>query len=204
MSWASWECAWLARQSSCWGQSLRFVVFVTLVIIFVVLLLSFAVFAVFASFEALDLHELNILGVCLAGKTELLLGPVLAFCCFCHALHMERAAQFKGLHAQRTQYPWHGMHMLISFRAKCSSLYILIFNDMLHQWYRLEIIWNLMKPIKTGKNIKNSKTQQKHNKNGSWNTKNNRMHRPAASTGSSLQPVECTLRRLAPSKLLFR
>ena len=51
---------------------------------FAVLLLSFAVFAVFAGFEGLDLHELSILGVCLAGKTELLLGPVLAFCCFCY------------------------------------------------------------------------------------------------------------------------
>ena len=49
---------------------------------FAVFLLSFAVFAVFAGFEGLDLHELSILGVCLAGKTELLLGPVLAFCCF--------------------------------------------------------------------------------------------------------------------------
>ena len=31
-----------------------------------------------------------------------------------HALHMERAAQFKWPHAQRTQYPWHGMHMSLT------------------------------------------------------------------------------------------
>ena len=66
------------------NQHCYFVVFAISVAIFAVFLLSFAVFSVFAGFEGLDLHELSKLGVCLAGTTELLLGPVLAFCCFCH------------------------------------------------------------------------------------------------------------------------